>query len=856
MQMSRDEISKYDTEHTLIKREIELTRTNLQESLAMNEMEQKNVMYMRKKLEELKEEQRLVQNDLMLTKDELLKEDGKLRATKSLATDQLRLLQIDLNKIQNEFKSKQRAIDDLEKYRKAIEDETEIKRRDAETHLATLMREVDEETRKLSDVKSELRVGRLEVEQLVSKRRTLSTELARVGDALAIETNKLEAEEADAKRRLELLDRQLSDGEKNSRAIREKVSTFENEQILLRHSVDDLRRQQAELQRAAEMRRRAADEELNQSQLQAQLASRAARQATAQAEQKKAELEALEAELRTTARRYEEIKRQVREQEVILDTHRDAIKSIDQDRERVRKDSISIRKEEEELRYQSQLLRATIDNDTRALEDLRRRMTTLQDDEVNLKENEQKLKVSVASLRKAIEDSRTELDENRLASERERRALADLRTKKMMIESDLNRTEEECKFVHEQTSAESMKKNEVQSALIHAREEINRTQKELFLMQKKVADAKRLEEDLLHREEELKIQQEKLRVETEGWNTTLSNEKINVEKLREENRELMASLRSNAEELRAVQQELMSNKAELDGIKQHFNHFENLKLSLTKDLNRIRDSYRLEIKKMENLQDNYNSVEKQLKMLKSELEKMEQLYAKTRSLTIDEEERVNEQKRLLKATTYELSKLENEIASANKQMYEERQRALVEISQLGYAKQTAQQQLFLSSEAQKRIDKKSSSSSIADRAGSPPKVNSSKDFLVSKITNKLYPTNPKLSTTGVPLSASYSDYNSPFDTNTDLGFKSTAYSDSFPPRVIPLVNSRTISVERNRNNSSDVDKGGEVISSKNYAENFSESVGINDDEIELGSLQREVEKLRQQSAAVLNSTRK
>lgn len=90
----------------------------------------------------------------------------------------------------------------------------------------------------------------------------------------------------------------------------------------------------------------------------AQVAVRASRQAEGQAEQKQAELDTLLLGYRTSERRLDDIKRQIREHEMQLDSRRDTMKGLDIDRERISKDQATIRKEEDDLRHQSQVMHA------------------------------------------------------------------------------------------------------------------------------------------------------------------------------------------------------------------------------------------------------------------------------------------------------------------------------------------------------------------------------------------------------------------------------------------------------------------------------------------------------------------
>lgn len=232
LQDGRDNITRTESELTISKRELDLTRHSLQETIAMSEIEHQNIHTVRSRITELKQEQSICEQHVLQSKELISKEDDKLRTTKTLVTDQLRFLQMDLNKIQSDFKAKVRTIEELEKNRRSIEEEIEIRRRDADNQLVITTREYEEEARKLTNAKSELRVQRLEVDQLTGKRRQLEAEVSRMQEILTTETGKYEALEIDARRKMEVLEKQLLNTEKRIREGKEKISAYEAEQVL------------------------------------------------------------------------------------------------------------------------------------------------------------------------------------------------------------------------------------------------------------------------------------------------------------------------------------------------------------------------------------------------------------------------------------------------------------------------------------------------------------------------------------------------------------------------------------------------------------------------------------------------
>jgi chromosome segregation ATPase len=93
-------------------------------------------------------------------------------------------------------------------------------------------------------MRSDNRIVRLEVEQLVSRRRQLDAEQSTLQERSRTENARLEAEEAEWRRRGTTAERQLADAEKRFKEAKDKLATTEAEQILLSQSVEELRRQQ------------------------------------------------------------------------------------------------------------------------------------------------------------------------------------------------------------------------------------------------------------------------------------------------------------------------------------------------------------------------------------------------------------------------------------------------------------------------------------------------------------------------------------------------------------------------------------------------------------------------------------
>ena len=144
LQGVRDATEQAESEHSLMNREIDHSKHTLQESLALNELEQKNLTITRGRINDLKFEVSSLEDQVNKSREAVSKEEHKLRTTKSAVSDQLRLLQADLNKVQLDYKTQQKATLDLERHRRSVEEESELRKRDIENELSSMRNQMED----------------------------------------------------------------------------------------------------------------------------------------------------------------------------------------------------------------------------------------------------------------------------------------------------------------------------------------------------------------------------------------------------------------------------------------------------------------------------------------------------------------------------------------------------------------------------------------------------------------------------------------------------------------------------------------------------------------------------------------
>jgi chromosome segregation ATPase len=111
---------KLDSEMNLMKRELEITRSNLKETCALNEIEHKNIETIRDRLAVLRNEQNELENLIHHLKDQQIKEENKIKTAKIMGNEQIRLVNMELKKLQQDFKLRQRNIEEIDKQQRLL----------------------------------------------------------------------------------------------------------------------------------------------------------------------------------------------------------------------------------------------------------------------------------------------------------------------------------------------------------------------------------------------------------------------------------------------------------------------------------------------------------------------------------------------------------------------------------------------------------------------------------------------------------------------------------------------------------------------------------------------------------------
>ena len=171
MVSQKEEIESLESAKSGIEREIEGKTRKLNDLAAVIEIETKNLNSIRKRLSSARDETSRWELLASETRLEADTEEKKLRDTKMIASDQIKLLQQDVARLHSDIKANRRAIEDSEKIKANLDDEILKRRSDADTQFTLSSRDLDETLRKTSALRSEQRNIQIDIDKLIMRKR-------------------------------------------------------------------------------------------------------------------------------------------------------------------------------------------------------------------------------------------------------------------------------------------------------------------------------------------------------------------------------------------------------------------------------------------------------------------------------------------------------------------------------------------------------------------------------------------------------------------------------------------------------------------------------------------------------------
>jgi chromosome segregation ATPase len=260
LKVGRDELHRLETDMKLSTRKLEIVRTDVRDTSTLSEVEHRNFSTVRERVQEVRADLLLVEADFMAKKEAVLLEESKLRQVKSLTNEQLRMLQGDVDRLQSEFKLKQQALEGVDRQRSILEEEIESRKREAEAQGQMISRNIEQESRKLHQLQSDLHSTRIDWEQVTKKKRLVDTEIS----VAAAELERMKSDVKDRKKRVGDLEQQVDKLEQRLNRGKESLVAVENEKVQVKRECEELKRSRPEVERSIETRKKAAEEEMTQ----------------------------------------------------------------------------------------------------------------------------------------------------------------------------------------------------------------------------------------------------------------------------------------------------------------------------------------------------------------------------------------------------------------------------------------------------------------------------------------------------------------------------------------------------------------------------------------------------------------
>ncbi|RYH13475.1 hypothetical protein EON65_35560 [archaeon] len=703
LQSHRTELLQLNAQQQLTQREVEVNKLSLQEISSMYVLEQNNLQKIREKVVDSKQECATIEQHITVQKDVLRKEEHRFKNMKFIAQEEIQSLHQEVKNIQADILMKKQSIDELEAVRKRLDEDLDGKQREFYYSKQQISQQYNEEMQKLNQLKNDVKLTQLANEQVGSRQRQLEAELEKIQERIALENSQYEYAKTEHAKKVDSYENHRRQAEKQIKTLKETKLTLENDQILLQHSVEELRRQQYDLEKLKEQRSKQSEQDLSVVQSQVLTNQRLMKQLTVQYEQKQHELQLLHTECQSAENKLSDSRKTLKTQEASVFQNKELLKKLEYSVDSMQKDISILKKEHDTLYTESQYLRSQITGDTAQYDELKRRITALKNEEETINTHEGQVRVSLQNLRQQVQQLREEYDSIVNSKDRETYALKELQAQKLHLENEIARLKHILNGHKERVSHDYMRKDEVDSKVLQSVEEMHRLQKQVLELQQKISVYEEQQRNFQMQEQAHKNRLQKLSFETEAMKEYHQKEKLLFDKCREEYRELSLHNNRLKEELAYSEQELQSKKTLVEQSKLQNGHLQQQRDSLLTEMTSIKENAKRELMRIENLEDTYNTVDKRLLKLREELVKAEESVVQTKGASKEEQQRAMHYQDLMATSVSELKRLEEAIECARNKLADERQRAIHEIGMLDQAKRTARTELLRMDDTRRKL---------------------------------------------------------------------------------------------------------------------------------------------------------
>ena len=548
-----------------------------------------------------------------------------------------------------------------------------------------------------------------DIAQLEKQRRLLKAEVVELEDALTSERGYRRTNEAEFTRHIASLQVMLSDKQQRWQGLKEEVRVLECAAVEAKVAIEHKNRQMSEAEKFHERRLEELKDALLTAQTQAHTAARTEKASLTAVEVAHAEREHVLVEIRNTERRLSSVRLTFADESSALDECRSQLRTVQMHVHSTQGQLDAAKEARVQEQCRLSALQSQIDTDTKTLDSIVRRTQQLREEEVTLRDLVDTLQRQVTEQCSARDSCLISVTETRQDAEQAKHQLVDMRARRATLEADLRRLDGEVSFSTERAADATARRMTVETTLAHTRETATAAQRDLTQVQRQLLESRREYDDLLATAADARAERERSSAKLELTSISLVEASAAVRDCKAEKREVLASIRTLREELLVLQGQNSTASSQLELSKSQNIALEATRIALGEDIALLRDSIRAEQARLITTQDSQVQMEASLRSLRSEYDSYNKKVDEVKSNVHIEEQSLLERRRALQNTTAQLLQAERDLRESVAAIQTERVRALEEIGQLDFARQSAQQRVDSAKEASRKAGKEISS---------------------------------------------------------------------------------------------------------------------------------------------------
>jgi len=625
--------------------------------------------------------------------NQVLDEENKLKRVSVEGSKKLCELQLEFDTSIAEHRRREQACSAMDKQVSEAREEIERKTRESTSVLDKLQKDADLATEAVRQARAEQRGIQREISQFNKKKQQLQSEITEMEDLLTSERGHRRTNEEEFKRHIEQLQRLLTDTELRWRNLKEEVRVLETAAADARVVCEQQRRAHTEAERTHRRRIQEVEDILFAKKEEAQFASRAVKSSNSALETSQFELEQVTHDLRSAERQLTTARSALTEQSTTLDDLCATIRTTQGQLALASTQLEAVKQTRENEQARVNVIKSQLVADSKTLDDLTKKIHSTRLADIGASEVLKALEKDIKELTDTRDSARQSHEDIQARLENDRRNALELRTRRITLENESKRLENELIFTKDRIADAVARRQSSETELERTRDAFSLAQHELCGIQKQVLEARRVYDDIAASTTNSKNERDRCSTEMESTSMRLSQENNTLRELQTEKREILLSLRSLREDLRLLQGHHSSAVSTLDLSLSQTKLAEASKQTLNDDVSLLRDTIRTEQVRLNTTIEAQAQAETVARNLKAEISSLTVSLENVRVNIRNEEHVLNERRRSLQDATSQLLQTERDLKVSLQSAHQEREALLNEIGRLGAARQAAERRI-------------------------------------------------------------------------------------------------------------------------------------------------------------------